>query len=203
MTRRAAAGPGEPPLPARGLAVDRWQGAMSAALGSREALGVAVFSPDRVHRYWLCRRWDGASDACSALFIMLNPSTADARVLDPTVTRCMSWAMRRGLPGCEVCNVFALRSTDPAGLRKSADPVGPANDAWIAAAASRARAGGAPVVVAWGNHASFLGRDAAVRTLLAGVRGLTPLCLGLTGAGQPRHPLYVPSARAAEDFLLS
>lgn len=194
--------PDAPPLPTRGFAVDRWQGAMSVALGERVALGVAVFSRDRAHRYWLCRRWDPSSPHASALFIMLNPSTADAQVLDPTVTRCMAWAMRRGLPGCEVCNVFALRSTDPAALRKSADPIGPANDDWIRAAASRAAAGRAPVVVAWGNHASLLGRDVTVRALLAPIAGLEPICLGVTGAGQPRHPLYVPSAKEPEAFSL-
>lgn len=49
----------------------------------------AEFSPDRVYRYALTRRW---SDWPPAVFIMLNPSTADAFVEDPTIRRCLGFA---------------------------------------------------------------------------------------------------------------
>jgi hypothetical protein len=41
----------------------------------------AVFSPDRVYRYVLTRRWDGG-DGTVVNFIGLNPSTADEQVND-------------------------------------------------------------------------------------------------------------------------
>jgi hypothetical protein len=45
------------------------------------------------------------------------------------------------------------------------------------------------IIVGWGAHGGFMGRDAAVRELLKG-HGLG--CLGVTKDGHPRHPLYLP-----------
>ena len=43
----------------------------------------ADFSDDRVYRYRLWREWDDSLPSC--LFVMLNPSTADATQDDPTI----------------------------------------------------------------------------------------------------------------------
>lgn len=42
----------------------------------------ALFSPCRLYRYKLWRKW---GDAPPAVFVMLNPSTADEIDNDPTV----------------------------------------------------------------------------------------------------------------------
>jgi hypothetical protein len=116
---------------------------------------------------------------------MLNPSTASALVLDPTVRRCVRLAQAWGLGAVEVVNLFALRSTDPRGLRGPDEPVGPGNDDAVVAAAAAADL----VVAAWGVHGSLAGRDERVRALLDD----RPLHhLGLTRDGHPRHPLYLP-----------
>lgn len=47
---------------------------------------VAVFSDCERYRYLLTRVWDTTGQR--ALFIMLNPSTADEIKNDPTVERC-------------------------------------------------------------------------------------------------------------------
>ncbi|MDH4189091.1 MAG: DUF1643 domain-containing protein, partial [Betaproteobacteria bacterium] len=54
----------------------------------------ASFSACRRWRYLLWRRWDAAGP--TANFLMLNPSTADEAVLDPTCTRARVYAERWG-----------------------------------------------------------------------------------------------------------
>jgi hypothetical protein len=115
---------------------------------------------------------------------MLNPSTADENVLDPTLTRCKGFAETWGYGSFEVVNLFAIRSTNPRGLLIAEDPIGPANDNIIADAIARA----AIVVVGWG--AFPLARERAQRVVeLAAGKQLH--CLGTTKEGCPRHPLYL------------
>src|SRR5690606_4111055 len=63
------------------------------------------------------------------------PLRTTEEVTDPTVERTLRFARAWGCGASEVVNVFALRSTDPAGLRQVDDPVGPGNDEAILAAA--------------------------------------------------------------------
>lgn len=147
--------------------------------------GRATFSACGTYRYDLARRWDEA--APRLLFVMLNPSTADAGHDDPTIARCLARARAGGFGAVRVVNLFAFRATHPRDLRRAAEPVGPANDAAILGAARWADR----IVCAWGVHGSFRDRDYAVRRLL----GHRPLYhLGLTKAGHPRHPLHLPYA---------
>lgn len=144
---------------------------------------LAVFDQTRTYRYLLERRWNAGP---SALFVMLNPSSADATENDPTIRRCVAFARREGAAALSVVNLFALRSPNPGILRVHPDPVGPANDAVLRDAVHRARW----VIGAWGTHGTLHARGNAMSTLLAPLR---PWCLGLTANGQPRHPLYLPA----------
>lgn len=156
----------------------------------------ALFSDCKRYRYRLWRTWDTRRPRLA--FCMLNPSTADETTNDPTVERCQRRAQQLGYGGLIVVNAFALRSTDPKGLRKVEDPVGgPENDDAIRWAAEQAT-----LVVAWGSHGGYLGRDRAVADLLLAM-GCSPLCLGTTKAGQPRHPLYVSYAVRLERWNYS
>ena len=140
----------------------------------------AVISPCGLYRYRLSRTWDGRK--LPLVWIMLNPSTADAEVDDPTIRRCVSFSKREGAGGIDVLNLFALRATNPAALRHVEDPIGPDNDEWIREVLhphSR-------VVVAWGNHGMLLGRAVAVTRRLR-ESGLDIMALG----NKPRHPLYI------------
>jgi hypothetical protein len=67
------------------------------------------------------------------------------------------------------------------------DPVGPDNDAYV-----QIQSGLADVVVlAWGTHGNFLGRDQdVIGNLKVGCPGKLRH-LGLTKAGHPKHPLYL------------
>lgn len=145
--------------------------------------GWATFDETRTYRYTLHRRW--APRGRRVCFCLLNPSTADEYVLDPTLTRCLGYAQRWGFAAMEVVNIFALRSTDPAGLRACDDPVGPGNDRAIRKAVRRSDL----VVAGWGTHGELLDRGARVAEIVHGM--CEPVCLGLTAAGHPKHPLYL------------
>lgn len=118
--------------------------------------------------------------------VLLNPSTADAVQEDATLVRLMARARSGGFGRLVVANLFALRATDPAALRRAADPVGPENDAAILAAAD----GAAMVLCGWGNQGRLHARGTAVEAMLR-ARGHLLWHLGLTRWGAPRHPLYV------------
>ena len=141
----------------------------------------AVFSRCKQYRYRLDRDLLIGDD--EILFVMLNPSTADAEKSDPTVTRCLNFAKRWGFRHVKVGNLFALRSTDPTALYRTRDPVGPENDYHLRMMSHRADL----TVVAWGVRGGYLARDVEVLELLS-----RPVeHLGLTKRGRPRHPLYL------------
>lgn len=150
--------------------------------------GAAKISECGQYRYWLARDWYLGDDVPNPLvFVMLNPSTADAEQDDATITRCMRRAANLGYNGIRVVNLFALRSTDPANLLTATDPVGPDNDKIIANVCRGQRM----VIAAWGEEKPHVARRAdAVKALLRDIS--VPLqALALTKAGHPRHPLYV------------
>lgn len=148
----------------------------------------AVISDCGNYRYVLTRPSEVARpDRGTALFLMLNPSTADAEVDDPTIRRCRGFAKAWGCNGLTVANLFALRSTDPEALLSNPDPIGPANDGWLRQLASEY----GDVVCAWGAHQMAVGRSIVVAQLLRQA-GARLWCLGTTKQGFPRHPLYVP-----------
>lgn len=155
-----------------------------------EADATAVISRCGLYRYHLTRKWGRGP---YALLIMLNPSTADAMQDDPTIRRCISFAKREGCGALVVVNLFAFRSPSPADMKAADDPVGPENDRYIRSAVAGAKG---PIIAAWGAHGSYRGRDKAVRALV----DAPMVCLGLTKAGAPRHPLYVRGDAPLIDF---
>lgn len=88
--------------------------------------GDAVFSPCQRYRYWLERRFSEGDG--TAVFVMLNPSTATAETNDPTIRRCIGFARSWGCDYLVVVNIFAFRATDPKVMKAEADPVGSDND---------------------------------------------------------------------------
>lgn len=146
----------------------------------------AVIDSTEKYRYLLTRIWD--EDLPLAVFIMLNPSTADAEHDDPTIRRCIGFAKDWGYGGIKVVNVFAYRATNPKELLNVIDPIGPDNYKYIKNAVANAGI----VIAAWG-ATSVKNRQAykdAINTIKnAGIEKI--FCLGTTYSGCPRHPLYV------------
>lgn len=152
---------------------------------------MAEYSRCEQYRYSLMRVWD--ANAPKVMFVMLNPSTATEAQNDPTIERCERRARTLGFGGFRATNIFALRETDPAQMRKAAEPVGEANDAIVLAGADWADM----TIAAWGVHGLHQDRGAIVETLLRNA-GHQLYHLGLTKGGLPRHPLYVAYARKPE-----
>lgn len=143
----------------------------------------AALSPCERYRYRLDRRW---AEGPTIAWVMLNPSTADGITDDPTLVRISRFSMAWGFGALTAVNLYAWRATDPTELRTAADPVGPENDRHIAEAVA-----GRPVVVAWGAQGKPE-RIAQVLDLISSAPAADkPHALGLTKAGQPRHPLYL------------
>lgn len=153
----------------------------------------AVIAGD--YRYLLWRTWDAALSRL--LWVMLNPSTAGESSDDPTIRRCVGFSRSWGYGGLEVVNLFALRTAKPSTLRQATEPIGPENDRYIAEAATRADG----IVVAWGEHGGYMGRDRAVLALLWRHIGRSLQCLGVNRDDSPRHPLYVASAVMLGPYL--
>ena len=144
-----------------------------------------VFSSDRRYRYLL-------KHSCSPLFkpnfctwIGANPSTAWEQDLDQTLRQIRAFSLAWGYNGFIMVNVFALVSTNPAGLRDVEDPVGPENDRFIRQAIQETGV----VIAAWGKIGQYQNRCEAVWKMIAEFQ---PLCLRKTKRGFPNHPLYVP-----------
>jgi hypothetical protein len=158
-----------------------------------DADSVALYSPDLTCRYALTRRW---GEGPQVLFVMLNPSTATEVANDPTIERCERRARAWGMGALAVANLFAWRCSRPEGLRRAADPVGADNDRVLLDLARRSDL----VLCAWGVHGAHLGRDRMVADLLRS-QGLALHHLGLTRAGAPRHPLYLPYSAQPQPWV--
>ncbi len=155
----------------------------------------ATISACGKYRYMLRRTWDYRK--LRALFVMLNPSVADAEIDDPTIRSCIRLSKSLGYGSFEVVNLFALRATDPSELERAIDPVGPKNDERIEAALLRCDL----AICAWGSHPMAIGRGRTVRSMMR-CRRPAVFCLGTTKSGAPKHPLYIKSGTPLETYRM-
>lgn len=151
-----------------------------------------ALSEDGKYRYLLVRQLIQIGTPLTVTFIMLNPSTADHTVDDPTIRRCKTFALGWGYSKLMVVNLFAYRATDPYSLIHSTeDIVGPRNKAYVAYAMEEADM----VIAAWGTNVAnspFLERRA--RPIIDLIhRSKETFALKITKNGWPVHPLYQPA----------
>ncbi len=153
----------------------------------------ACLSAGGSHRYGLFRSLGGKSATDRpVVFCMLNPSTADAMNNDPTLRRCMAFALSFGCRSLYVVNLFAWRATDPKQLQCVEDAVGSKNDELLAKLPSDW-----PVVVGWGkDKAATPERVRAVLALL----NRDVQCLATNKDGSPGHPLFLPGTSALREW---
>ncbi len=154
----------------------------------------AVYSASETYRYSLTVCWDEAKPRL--LYVMLNPSKATERANDPTIERCERRAVQLGYGAFRVVNLFALRETSPARLKKARYPMGRENMQFVSESAHWAD----DVLAAWGVHGAHRGQGESTLELLQKT-GKPLFHLGLTKDGHPRHPLYISYEITPERWL--
>lgn len=163
-----------------------------------ETLRMANMSPCLKYRYVLGRMWD-PSRPLELTWCMMNPSTADGTKDDPTIRRCIEFSKAWGYGGFAVVNLFAYRSPKPVDLLSVDDPVGPDNDLFWGHYMTKYHS----VVAAWGSNARRLGQLSDDRiSLLHDIAGNNLWCFGMTGNGNPLHPLYIAGDRPLQRWKL-
>ncbi len=152
----------------------------------------AELSSCGTYRYRLWRIWDRSLP--TVRWIMLNPSTADHAVDDPTIRRVVGLSKIHGFGSIMVLNLFAFRGTDPKALIGNADAVGPENGKTLTLECCEQT-----VICGWGSNRTAIPRAKQVSKMLQELRAKV-LCFGKTSEGHPRHPLYLPNNAKLMEF---
>jgi hypothetical protein len=156
----------------------------------------AVFSVDRAHRLELTRVWDRALPML--VVCMLNPSTADHEVEDPTLLALIHFGKLWGYGGLRIVNLYSLRTSKPAEMFAALDRATHVdNERYRAEATFYARDHGGRMLAAWGNggavRATFFSAWA--------VQHVDLVCLGTTLSGAPKHPMARGQHRIPRDQM--
>ena len=139
-----------------------------------------------LYRYWLERVWNATLPVM--VWVLLNPSTADHAVNDPTILACMDFARRNGCGSIVVVNLYGFRSPHPKVMQAAARPVGPENFDYLRRAMTLVRdRPGSLAICGWGRgDFSYMALGLRGHAQEAGVQ---LHCFGLTKDGHPKHPL--------------
>lgn len=145
-----------------------------------------------VFRYTLDRPVPGALGG-SVLWIMLNPSTADAAEDDATIRKVIGFSHRCNYDTVRVVNLFAWRATDPRELCKNPCILDVENLRTLLLESTPGKH--QEVIFAWGGGIKHANKE--LLWVVDYVKRLFPQgrCLGLNKDGTPKHPLYVPYAK--------
>lgn len=141
----------------------------------------ATISDCEKYRYTLFRQW---SEGPTLLFIMLNPSTADANIDDPTIRRCIQFAKDNNYGSLYVGNLYGYRSTDPSFLKTMGinNSLGENNEKHLKSMIEKS----SRIVVAWGRPGN-MGTFQMTQLL----KDKIVWCLGANKNRSPKHPLYL------------
>lgn len=150
----------------------------------------AIISEDGKYRFQLWRIWDESKPL--VLWVMHNPSTADANKDDPTIRRCMgftkSWT---GYGGFYVGNLFPYRATNPKELLgKSIEEIAPLDS--IKHSLEMMKKCDLKIF-AYGNP--------IIKDFIPQFWDGTFNYLKLTKAGNPAHPLYLKKELTPQIFF--
>ncbi len=162
-----------------------------AEYGARSEYSTNLAAVPFIYRYTL---WRALSTVITKRFLacMLNPSTADHEILDPTVKGLVERAKQLNYDLVTIVNAYGFRATKPRTMfdaaRAGEKIVGVNNDQILAREFERADL----IFCGWGTNVEIL-RAAALLELLRPHRGKLHV-LDLNDDGSPKHPLYVPHA---------
>lgn len=160
--------------------------------------GSSEASSDGRYRWTLVREWTPELPRLG--WIMLNPSTADHCIDDPTTTKTIGFATRWRFGSAEIVNAFGYRTAYPKVLLEAveadrASAVGDEANHRIVDLVTRC----STVVLAWGGKCPRW-RALEVVTLVEEAKPLRLLTLGYTTAGHPMHPLMVSYSTLPVDY---
>ncbi|MCL8382115.1 DUF1643 domain-containing protein [Xanthobacter aminoxidans] len=170
-------------------------------------------------RHKLARWWGpaGQTDPYSWLpWIMLNPSTADGKVNDPTLLRIIRFSWMWGFNGLVVFNLYPWRTSSPRELAQTVVGWADRQYWWVRDTIWRNHNRIAKeleaidaAMVAWGSPAGSLGLETEMwaEQLFDTIncdtsqreRTLQLWCLGKTKAGDPIHPMARGRHRVPND----
>lgn len=178
------------------------------------AKGSASLSKCGTYRHTLTRQWDARP---TLVVCMFNPSTADAKQDDPTISLLRHIASHNGYGGIVVVNAIPLRSPSPAEAIDMVNTWDKRQD-WYQRDALQANLciikteveKAAAVLIAWGalGDRCDLWIDTVLEEIeVACFRGVqadpAPIyCLGKTKSGYPKHPLARGKHKVPKDAKL-
>lgn len=148
--------------------------------------GSALFSPCGRYRYALRRSW-GDGFGKFPLWCLMNPSTAEHHIDDPTIRKVIRFSRQMGFDSILIVNVMDYRATDPKQLA-SVNPRSDYNLPFIIEMALTSDR----IICAWGALPKPLRRYAD--DVVSALAGHQLWCMGKTKSGAPRHPLYLPNS---------
>lgn len=135
------------------------------------------------YRYKLWRIWNEKLPL--AMFVMLNPSTADANQDDATIRRLIGFAERMGCGGFYVGNLYPYRATDPKELIRVGFNVAAREENWQHLREMYAKC--SIKILAHGNS------PIEKPNITSNGEERDWYCFGITSSGNPKHPLYLKS----------
>ena len=136
------------------------------------------------------------------LWVMLNPSTADASKDDPTMRRVIYFTQRFNGTSLSVVNLFDYRTTVSAGLASAT--VALQSEFWRSYVVQAIETCDT-LVFAWGSaapkaiHHQTIDAQREVIAIATIAKKQTS-CLAINGNGAPAHPLYQPKTAKIQSF---
>ena len=170
-----------------GLAITG-NGTLRYQFGSdRHGVGFGVYNSFLNERYYLSREFENIGNQKSVNFVMLNPSTANASKLDPTVTRCAEYSKNWGYSKMVITNIFPIIGSDPNILKNDKGDTILNNDVLLEIAKSCDL-----VVCAWGQIGVSKEQGMKIYKELCDLK-ISLYALEIAKNGEPKHPLYLKS----------
>ena len=153
----------------------------------------AKFSRCKKYRLQLWRIWDDKLP--KIMFIMLNPSYADAHHDDPTIRRCINFAKNWGYGGFYVGNIYPLISTKPKLLLQSLSASHLENKSNLDEMAKKC----SRIVCAWGNF-QIVKKLGIPKGFFFNIKDKLHY-ISISKNKIPKHPLYLKSNLKLKKYL--
>lgn len=126
------------------------------------------------------------------VFVLLNPSTADAMKNDPTASRCIAFAKYWGYDGMRIVNLVSYRATQPADMyvwfKQQNELTLTRHLIWAFEGCTKKDV--AKVVLGYGSIPAFM-RQHAYEVVSAIAVKKNVYDIALNKDGTPKHPLYL------------